>query len=151
MINTSNVVLAIRDVPEHAIHLVNNLRVAVFKDASVFFHIKDVADRLAQHFSSEQAVWNPSRWRSLEDKLRASGAITPTHILPFETKKRGFFLRSDSTLLLVDQYIHDSRSHYTRFCRQTFRDNVFIPTAIELAALARVAKHQLFKVGHSDR
>lgn len=129
MINTSNVVLAVRDVPDHAVHTVNNIRCAVFKDAAVFFHIDDIAKRLGI----------PDNWAYLERKLRASRAISITHIIPLETKRRGFFLRSDATLSLVDQLIHDARSHYTRFCRQTFRDEVLIPTTIELAALARVA------------
>lgn len=129
MINTRNVVLAVRDVPDHAVHTVNNIRCAVFKDAAVFFHIDDIAKRLGI----------PDNWAYLERKLRASRAISITHIIPLETKRRGFFLRSDATLSLVDQLIHDARSHYTRFCRQTFRDEVLIPTTIELAALARVA------------
>ena len=129
MINTSNVVLGVRDVPDHAVHTVNNIRCAVFRDAAVFFHIDDLAKRLGL----------PDNWAYLERKLRASGAISKTHIIPFETKQRGFFLRADAALSLVDQLIHDARSHYTRFCRQTFKDEVLIPTTIELATLARIA------------
>lgn len=140
MIDTRHVVLAVHDVPEHAIYTVNKMRVAVFKDAAIYFHIKDIAQHCLLYYrKSDQESILECHWQALEKAMRASGAITNTQILPFETKRIGFFLRSDSALSLVDYLIHHSRSPFCLYCRQTFRNEWLIPTTIELAALARVA------------